>query len=92
MEELTGAGVQLRTKVYYYKCSIMQYPLHAYQTLWQMSSDGGYQNCTLEINRFATTQDQRGGMLLSIDQRILTNCLVYTYRCFESWKKKPAQK
>ena len=82
MEELTGACAQLRTKIYCYKCSIMQYPLHAFQTFWLISSDGGYQNCTLEINRFTTTQDRCGGMLLSIDQRILsgmTNCLVYTY-------------
>ena len=94
MEELTGAGVQLRTKVYCYKCSIMQYPLHAFQTFQQISSDGGYQNFTLEINRFATTHDQCGDtcMLLNIDQRILlgiTNYLVINLylQCFENWKK-----
>jgi len=57
----------------------MQYPLHAFQTFWQISSDGGYQNFTFEINRFATAHDGCGGMLLNIDQRILlgmTNCIV----------------
>ena len=47
MEELTRAGVQLRTKVHSYKYSIMQYPLYVFQTFRQISSDGGYQNCTL---------------------------------------------
>jgi len=61
-----------------YKCDITQYPFHAQQ----ISSDGGYQNFTFEINRFATAHDGCGGILLNIDQRILlgmTNYFVIVY-------------